>query len=233
MVIMLLGCGGAVPTLEEPEAATPSTSSPPASEEPPPAMQVEGILGTLSRDEVQRGIDRRMSRFIACFSQRYDALEVLGGEIELAFRINVEGGVRWVRASRSTLGDRATERCLVSAAEGARFRPPRGGEAEFSFPLHMQPPDDVRPAVSWPASRVDAALSRYGRDLLASCRPPGAGGGYQVTAYVARPGRVIAVGVTADDAALDESYDCVVEQVTSWELPSPGSYPARVSFEVQ
>jgi hypothetical protein len=97
----------------------------------------------------------------------------------------------------------------------------------------MDPPEDVRPPVAWPASRIAGALSRHGRDLLASCRPPGQRGGYQVTAYVERPGRIIAAGVTAEDSTFEESYDCVVEQVTSWEVPNPGSYPARVSFEIR
>ena len=54
-----------------------------------------------------------------------------------------------------------------------------------------------------------------------------------MTMYVERPGRVLAAGVTSDDATLDGTYDCVVEQVSSWEVPTPGSYPARVSFEVR
>ena len=235
IALAIFGCGGTeIPATETP-GASPDVESAQVGTAPPPAesMQVEGLMGTLSPDEVRRGMDRRMERFSRCFTRRYRDLDLLSGDIEFAYRVGVDGNVRYVHLSQSTLGDRETERCLLRVAEGASFPAPRGGEAEFSFPLSMDLPEDVRPPVEWSPSRIAPAVAERGSELLSSCRPSGSRAAYRVTMYIARPGRVLAAGVTSDDATLEETYDCVVEQVSSWEVPTPGSYPARVSFEVR
>ena len=198
-----------------------------------PQVEIEGLMGTISADDVRRGLEPRMRRFGMCFSRRYDELEVLAGELLMGFRIDREGRVLWVRPVRSTVGDRQTESCLLEVARGARFRPPRGGEAEFTYPLTMDLADGVRAPIAWGPERMQASISRFGEGLLEECRPAGVAGGYAITAYVERPGRILAVGVTADSELLTETLDCVVENVRGWETPTPGSYPARVSFEVQ
>jgi hypothetical protein len=212
---------------EEPSEVTATPVEPVAHQ-----VQIEGILGTLSADEVRRGLEPRMRRFATCFSRRYDEIEVLGGELLMGFRVNREGRVLWVRPVRSTVGDRETERCLIDVAAEARFRPPRGGEAEFTYPLMMELPEGVRPPLSWGPERMQASVARFGEGLLEECRPAGEPGGYVVTAYVERPGRILAVGVTTDNPELTDTLDCVADSVRGWETATPGSYPARVQFEV-
>jgi hypothetical protein len=53
-----------------------------------------------------------------------------------------------------------------------------------------------------------------------------------VTAYVAPGGTVMAAGASAADPEMLEKLDCVTEHVKSWDLPDPGSYPAKVTFSV-
>lgn len=197
------------------------------------SVQIEGLMGTISADMVERGIEPRMGRFLRCFEDRYRSLEVLGGRFQMAFRIHTDGTVRWVYPSDSTLGDRETERCLLHVAAGIRFHPPRGGEAEFSYPLALDTAEDVRPPLNWDSARVSSVLVDGARALLASCRPAGSRATYRVTAYIMPGGTVQAAGAATDDADAAESLDCVAQAVRGWSMSDPGSYPAKVQFEVR
>ncbi|MEM9189797.1 MAG: AgmX/PglI C-terminal domain-containing protein [Myxococcota bacterium] len=226
---LFASCGGAPPS--DSEHASNSEGSdegqlPP--EEAEDGLQIQGLMGTLSAMEIRRGLDPRMPRFIQCFQQRYDELEMLGGEVNLSFRVAVNGSVRWVYPSASTIGDRETERCLLSVAEGTRFPEPHGGEAEFSWPLAIDPPEDVRPPFNWDATRVESVVSQNASGVR------GCGGGtFTVTAYVAPGGRVVAAGAASGDADSAAALDCVASEVTGWAMPDPGSYPAKVTFDVR
>ena len=54
-----------------------------------------------------------------------------------------------------------------------------------------------------------------------------------MTAYVAPGGSVLAAGASAPDAESAEALDCVTESVERWEMPDPGSYFAKVTFQVR
>lgn len=191
-------------------------------------------MGTLNPEDVQMALEPKMQRFASCFANRYDDLELVGGHFEMAFRVGADGGVTTVYPRRSTVGDRDTERCLLDVARRTRFREPRGGdEAEFNWSLDFDPPDDVRPPFNWDSDRTADTLAEHGPELLDQCRPAGANGRYLVTAYVAPGGEVIAAGAAADEADVAETLDCVTDQVRTWEMPDPGSYPAKVTFVLQ
>lgn len=188
-------------------------------------VAIEGLMGTISPMAVERGIEPRMGAFLQCFSERYHAVEVLGGHIELAFRIRTDGSVRWVYPRRSTIGDRATERCLVEQAARIRFSRPQGGEAEFAYPLELDPPDDVRPPLNWDSTYVEEHVGA--RDVSSCGR-----GSYSVTVYIAPGGRVLAAGASSEDQGAADHLDCVADAVSEWEMPDPGSYPAKVTFAI-
>ncbi len=71
---------------------------------------------------------------------------------------------------------------------------------------------------------------RAAASVLADCR---ARGPVSVTAYVAPGGAVLAAGASVPDQAMAESLDCVSDAVRAWEMPDPGSYPAKVTFLLQ
>lgn len=224
-LVLALGCGGEA----EPES-TETTVETSGSEEPAPrrddGVQVEGLMGTMDADEVRMTIEPKLTRFMRCFSRRYDEIEILGGHIHMSFRVDVEGNVLWVYPNESTIGDRETERCLVETAAAIRFPRPRGGEAEFGYPLDLDPPEDVRPPVAWGESSI-ADVLEANRASVASC-----GSGYTVTMYVGPGGEVMAAGAAADELDDAANLDCVTDAVTEWEMPDPGSYPAKVSFSI-
>jgi hypothetical protein len=233
LTLAIGACGGESEPVESPNRAQESTRGGEAPAERQHAVQIEGLMGTISADMVERGIEPRMGRFLRCFQERYGSLEVLGGRFEMAFRIHTDGSVRWVYPSDSTIGDRETERCLLHVASGIRFHRPRGGEAEFSYPLSLDTAEDVRPPLNWDEARVSGALNEGGPGLLSSCRPAGSRATYRITAYIMPGGRVQAAGAATDDAEAVDSLDCVAQAVRGWSMPDPGSYPAKVHFELR
>lgn len=225
-LVALAGCGG--PDEAETAADTPEeTSGQERAVQESDGAQIEGLMGTISPDAVERGMEARMGRFLRCFQQRHGALEVLGGSIELAFRVRVDGSVLWVHPRASTIGDRETERCILQAAQGTRFQPPRGGEAEFSYPLTLDTPPDVRPPLNWDASRVAEHVERS-RGEIVDCGP----GPYTLTLYIAPGGQVLAAGAATPDPERAGDLDCVARVVAGWSMPDPGSYPAKVTFSL-
>ena len=225
VLALALGCGG------DDEAETGATVDETSGAETArvarnDGVQISGLMGTIDADEVRMAIEPRLTRFLRCFARRYDEIEVLGGHIHMSFRVDVEGNVIWVFPNESTIGDRETERCLIETAAAIRFPRPRGGEAEFGYPLDLDPPEDVRPPVAWAESSV-ADVLEANRGSLREC-----GSGFSVTLYIAPGGEVMAAGAAADDLDRAANIDCVTDAVRQWEMPDPGSYPAKVSFSI-
>ena len=198
--------------------------------EPDDGMQIEGTLGTISQRAIEDGIQRNLPRISRCFSDRYDQVEVLGGHMEMAFRIKTDGHVRWVYLRHSTVGDRDTERCILNVLSRIQFERPRSGEAEFATPLDLDPPEDVRPPVEWATSRVEPLVMEQGAALLESRGASGQAA--QVTAYIAPGGAAITAGAAIDAPDIVEPLDCLAAGVRAWTWPDPGSYPAKVTFDL-
>ena len=196
-------------------------------------MEVEGILGSMAQATIRRAMSERANAFIECFTQRYDALPVLGGAATLSFRVRGDGRVRWVHLVNSTVGDRQTERCVLRIAAAMRFSPgPVGGDAEFQDTVELPAPDDVRAPVSWQPARLRATLRSSGTSLR-SCNVPG--DSLRVTVYVDPGGTAAAVGAAFVPRDPEEdsqaALDCVTQMVARWPFPDPGSYSAMVTFE--
>lgn len=225
-------CGGGGAEEDRAATATVARHDDGERDEPHDGLAMTGLMGTISADSVRDTLQMRQDRFLYCFTRRLDAVSVLGGTIELAFRVKVDGDVLWVYPKHSTIGDRETERCILEVASTAHFHRPRGGEAEFTWPFEVAPPDDVRPALSWMADRVAPQLARDA-DLGARCRPPGSHVTFSITAYVAPGGTVLAAGGASSDLGGVDAVDCVLDAVRAWSMPDPISYPAKITFDVQ
>lgn len=226
-VIGWSGCGGEVSSIEE-TPVEPTTGG----ERPRPrddGAQITGLMGTIAREAVERTLSPRIPRFMRCFEQRIGAVEYLAGNIRFAFRIHTDGTVAWVYPSETDLGDRQAEQCALEVARSAQFPRPRGGEAEFSWSVGLDPADDVRPPQRWSSS----ALGPRAADVGAVARACGARGSYAITAYVEPGGRVLAAGGSMPGAESDPALDCILERVRAWTLPDPGSYAAKITFDVQ
>jgi hypothetical protein len=232
--LMAAGCGGS----EQPETAKAEPTKTTGEEKPEPKSkknepQVEGLMGTLPQFAIQSKLRPRMREFARCFAERSEDVEMLGGRIKLAFRVATDGSVKWVYPKSSTIGDRKTEKCILEVASEVQFRDPTGGEAEFSWPFERTPPSDVRPATEWEPSKLEDVLEENASDVVSECRPKGKQETFDLTAYVGPGGETMAVGASAKNHESGEAIDCVVEKIKEWEMPDPGSYPAKVTFELK
>lgn len=228
LLTSVAGCGGS----SEPET-TPTPSHTTSGREErredalPEGASITGLMGTISARAVQGALEPRMPRFARCFADRSDDVEFLSGDITLSFRIHTDGSVAWVFPSATNIGDRDTERCILDVARTTHFSAPSGGEAEFTWGFGLDAPSDVRLPLSWGADAV-ATTVEANRASVASCGRSG----FRLTAYVAPGGRVLAVGGTAPDADALTALDCVVGAVSGWTMPNPGSYAAKVTFDL-
>jgi hypothetical protein len=192
-------------------------------------MRTAGLTGSLSTGEVREALAPRERDFGACFSQVGRGLQrLVGGRIELSFRVAADGSVLWARPVDSTLGNRRVERCLRTVAEATRFPQPHGGHADFTWPLEL---DATREPSTLDPSHVAGTVRRQSRELADRCSLD-RGDRFQVTTYVSRRGRVLSAGAVSAEPAADDRIDCVVRAVTRWRLPRHRRPLAKVTFEI-
>ncbi len=224
--LLSAACGGSpAPEPEEPVAVERRRSE---DVEPQDGAEITGILGTLSTEQIRGALEPRMMQFQRCIAQRTTSVEYLSGDIQLAFHVRRDGGVLWAYPSVATLGDAEVEACILTTASAVHFPQPRGGEAEFTWGFSYDPPEDVRPAVTWDASQASNALAEHSTEAIQQCGLSGV----RVTAYVAPGGAVVTSGASTSNAESVAGARCMAETVRSWTFPDPGSYPAKISFDV-
>lgn len=226
--LSLSGCGGSDSGEGSPTSAGPHELSVGGEREGRDAAEaddgivIEGLDGTIRPEAVEDGVRSVLPRMFECFTARYDALEVLGGDVTIGFRIAVDGRVAWAKLLHSTLGDRETERCILAAARTIRFARPHGGEAEASHSFGVALPEDTRAPEVWPSQRVSRQLGNG-----ASLRTCGTVEGPLTAAiYIGPGGRALSAGASGDMD--DRALDCVAKKLSALRFDDPGSYPAKV-----
>jgi len=221
-----VACGAQAP-VEAPEESA-SSGSEAEHGEAPDSLSVTGLRGTLSQHEIQGALEPRMLKFSRCVQKRSGDVEWVSGAMAFEFKVALNGQVASVYPRQSSMGDRETERCMLEVAKATRFPPPHGGEAEFGWSLEVPLDSDIRPPVPWSASDVGAVLSERASELSAQC----GSGPFDLTAYVDTSGKVVAVGGAVQSEASAAQLDCVTEAVQGWVFPSPGSYAAKLNFQL-
>jgi hypothetical protein len=231
--MLWVGCGGAEPV----SPAKPATATAPdpvevGAEELGDSdndVEVRGTLGTIPTHLIQQRLEPKLASFQNCFVERSRQVECIAGQIELYFRVKLDGSVRSVFPRVSTIGDRETEQCILAVASRTRFPSPRGGgEAEFAWQFEVDPLRDVRPPVAWESERAASALRQHAGSIRACHK----NARYTVTAYVAPGGTVLTAGAASSAFEGAGALDCVADAVRSWAMPDPGSYPAKVTFQI-
>ena len=209
-------------------------SPPPKAEEAPkeethevkPQLKMKAELGTVDADAVTRTFHRLDDAFSSCQQQGLSRVEVLSGNLKFFLRIGEDGSAKWTYFEESDLGDRDTEKCLLDAVMGARWPKPDGGDAEARYTLELQAPG--RPATDWSSDKVAAALGKAGV-ALDQCTAGSTG--IKGTLYVGPGGKVLAAGVAVPSKDAADKADCVAKVLGKLKgLPSPGSWPAKVTF---
>jgi hypothetical protein len=159
--------------------------------------------------------------------------KVIAGDVAFFIRVGTDGQAKVAYLEESTLGDRATERCLVGVVQSAAWPKPAGGDAEVRQSLHFDMATGARAPSEWSAEKVASAVDSA-RASLAACKR-GASAKVVVTAYVeadGKNGKVRTAGAAAADKDVSERLDCFVDALKGVTLPSPGSYFAKVTFSL-
>jgi hypothetical protein len=212
-------CGG-----EPPPKAPPPVQE--ESHEVKPQLKMKSELGSVDPDAVTRAFHRLDDAFSSCQQQGLSRVEVLAGSLKFFLRIADDGSARWTYLEDSDLGDRDTEKCLLDAVMGAHWPKPDGGDAEARYTLELQA--QGRPATDWSSDKVAAALGKAG-NALDQCTSGASG--FKGTLYVGPGGRVLAAGVAVPSKDGASKADCVAKVLGKLKgLPSPGSWPAKVTF---
>jgi hypothetical protein len=222
------GCGGSSPPPAPPKREAAPKDAP---TKPKAQFAMEGQLGSLDEGKVNETFATLLPRFGECLSQGSSRVEFLGGHVKFAVRIAINGNAKWAYLSDSTLGDRDTERCMLNVAKSARWPLPQEGEGQAQREFDFDPSPDVREAVPWGPDRISKALGSA-RAKLGHCaqRAPGK---YRATVYVQTNGTAMAAGVAPPDERGESGpVDCMVDVIKAMRFPSPGSWPAKVTFAV-
>jgi hypothetical protein len=218
-------CGAKAPAAEAPEESRSSGSEVESSSD---ALSITGLRGTLSQHEIQGALEPRMMKFSRCVQKRSGDVEWVSGAMAFEFKVALDGSVASVYPKQSSMGDRETERCMLDVAKSTRFPAPHGGEAEFSWSLEVPLDSEIRTPVPWSAVEAGTVLSERAPELSSQC----GAGPFDLTAYVDVDGKVVAVGGAVQSEASAAQLDCVTQLVQTWVFPSPGSYAAKLNFQV-
>ena len=261
----LAGCGGSPPPkVEEPVKEE-------SRERKGPNLQMSQELGSID----QRAVEKTFAGLVqgpleSCHKQGRERVEVLTGDVKVFLRIDGNGRVKYGFFEDSTLGDRDTEKCVLSVFSGTTWPKPEGGEAEVRSGFGWGPGGEREPT-TWSSDKVTTALveSKHVKQQVDKCKGS-VKGDFRVTAYVepgaaehaetgasmedmheskAKPGvkppkaapahakagevgHFKAIGMAPPNKEGAEKVDCLVEALKSLELPSPGSYMAKVTFSL-
>jgi hypothetical protein len=218
-------CGGSEPPPQAPEKA----AEPEKDESTPISTSAE--IGGLNEEKVDKTFQSALSDFQRCIDEGAKRVEFLGGSVSFLVKIDTHGKVDHAHLEKSTIGDRDTEKCMLDSLRSKHWPKPVGGEhglARKSF--DFDPPNDVRAPTSWDGDRVSDAIKKLSKKLNA-CKE-GSSGAFEATLYVGTDGTVMAAGVTPPDDAGESDVDCLVTTLKGASLPSPGSWPAKVTFSL-
>lgn len=239
-----------------------AASSEPAARSSEPQIQVEGEVGGLDPDAVDAVVQSAGREIDRCWERGVARNELVAGSVQLVLGIGASGRSVYGYVEQSTLGEAEMERCMLKALSTRAFPKPVGGKVglvrtSFSFELGK----GTRAPVRWSSSRVDEALGgaateiaacKHGADgkLTATVyieqieRPPpaidesdagDAGQDAGEDAADAGPiwvGAAISVGVAAPDQRAWAAVECLERVLSRAVYPAPGSYPAKVTFEL-
>jgi hypothetical protein len=189
---------------------------------------VSSEIGGLDEDKVNATFESSLSGLQRCLQQGASRVEFLGGSVSFFVKIDQEGKVDGAYLEKSTLGDRNTEKCMLGALRSKSWPKPVGGEhglARKSF--DFDPPNDVRAPAEYDSDHLRKGLDKVA-GKLGSCKS--VKGEYEATMYVATDGSVLSASVTPPSEDAEDAIDCLVSTLKDASFPSPGSWPAKVTF---
>ncbi len=226
LALLIAACGGG-------ELAPKTADSTPEerADDAPAPLDVSAEIGALDQDKVTKVFKSALSDLRSCLDGGAQRVEFIGGSVAFFIKVGQDGRLSHAHLERSSLGDRSTEKCMLDVLRAKTWPAPVGGQtglARNSF--EFDPPNDVRPPTEWTRDRLEEALEKQAK-AINKCKS-NAPGDYNATLYVSTKGAALAVGVTPPDERGENAVDCLVDVLKSASYPSPGSWPAKVTFSL-
>ncbi|MBI5533570.1 MAG: hypothetical protein HY898_12700 [Deltaproteobacteria bacterium] len=195
--------------------------------DPKKKSQTWGELGVLNVGKVDAVFAGLKDALTAC-NERGN--KFAAGSITYAIRVDHQGAVKYAYAKDTELGDREIERCMLNLIRKATWPTPEGGDDGIIEKPITFPDREERPPEDWTADKVLPAVGKL-KAKLQKCRE-GHTGMFRATMIVDKSGKVMSVGIASPDDKGEAAIDCMADALKTLKLPSPGSWPARVSFEL-
>lgn len=225
-VSQALGCSGA----QEPEPNEPAVEPDVESEEVDDGMAIEGLTGTLRRDEVDPVLNNAARQFQQCYIDAYMDHPYLAGDLAMEFTVAPDGTVNEVWTTTSTMGSQEVEQCILRIAQGLRFPRPHGGEASFDYGPLVMNSEDGHPFELWQLDQLEEQAEAI-QQAFSSCTEGSAG--FDATLYIGPGGEVRSIGAVAPSAAQAEGARCLEQQLSAIEYPDPGpGTVAKITLEL-
>jgi hypothetical protein len=220
--LLALGCTKAPP----PKSATLQDAGPVRERIDTGATYYEGEIGGMNEYAVDGAFKALSGGIQRCFESGAQRVETLGGSFTVSFRVDRKGKTRWAFMKSSTVGDRATENCILDLVRNETWPKPLSGEglAQQSFEIE---PSSVPHAVD--AKRVRSIVS-LAKTKTAACRK-GVQGSFVTTAYLEPDGRVRTASAAPPDEKSDSVVDCVIDELQKLRFAGTGKL-AKVTFEM-
>lgn len=227
--LCLFGCFACAACAGEPPPPKVATPPQPAPQKAVPLVaKTSSELGSVDPDAVKRAFGQLNDKFMDCQKRGLDRVEVLAGSVKFFLRIGSGGVAKWAYLEESELGDRDTEKCLIEVVEAAAWPKPDGGDAEARYSMEL-PLQTTRRPNEWRSDKVAEALAKHG-EAIDKCKA-GANTAFRATMYVGPGGKVLSAGVAVSNKDSEDQADCLAKALMKMKgLPSPGSWPAKVSF---
>ena len=226
----LLGCGGSEPPAKSADDEEGERAFRREADEGD--FGVSSDVGGMNEEKVKSAFKRARKGLISCVEDGWSRIEFLGGGVNFLVGVNEDGKVKYAYLERSTLGDRQTERCMLDVLREQKWPKAVGGEVgQARNSLEFDPPPDVRPPIDWSIDDISSGLGDI-QESLDRCKSNASAGYYSVTMYVGTDGSAIAVGGSPPGPGADMALDCIVGALRSAKFRSPGSWPAKVTFDL-
>jgi hypothetical protein len=228
--LLLAACGGGSAGSGPPSAPR-SAPAEVAPAEPNREVAASAEIGALDEHAAEESFRASLEGLQACVSDGVERVEFMGGSIEFAVKVDAQQRASRVWAAESSLGERATEKCMFEALRAVTWPAPQGGRygiarSSFEFEPRKGAP---RPA-AWDAGRVSEVIEDL-HETLSEC-----GGGQVrdmlITLYIGADGHALAGGAAYDEASDDGEVDCVVEALLAKRYPRPERTPTKVRFRL-
>ena len=223
-----VGCGGASQqdtanevSVEDYESSTFSASAGPG--------EAEGLLGTVTEDEIQRVFNSNRRTMEQCYMDAIDDLEEIEGELRFEIEVASDGTVNSVFLASSDLGSVETETCMIKTVQQLTFSREPGGVAVIYYPMTLEAPYDHPPFVDLGDNKINEVVAAH-REELDACI--GAVGGIHLTLYIGTGGVVLSAGASSDTLDAYEAAVCAAKVTRSWVFPDSGSNIVKARIDL-